>query len=71
MISMNVLSVTHALVIALIPLDRSSADVAVIKHMIQSLTDAYHQTTVLAIHVNIDVSVVAVLINAIVCQAMI
>ena len=71
MISMNALSVIRALVIALIPLDHSSADVAVIKHMIQSLTDVYHQTTVQAIHVNINVSVVAVLISATACQVMI
>ena len=70
-ISMSVLLVTHALVNVLIPMDHSSADVLVIKHMIQSLTDVLHRITVLAAHVNIDVSVVAVLITAIVCQAMI
>ena len=71
MISMNVLLVTHALVNVLIPLDHSSADVLVIKHMIQSLTDVLHQTTVLVIHVSIDALVVAVLITAIVCRDMI
>lgn len=71
MISMSVLLVTHALVNVSIPLDHSSADVLVIKHMIQSLIDVLHQTIVLAAHVNIDVSVVAVLITAIVCQDMI
>lgn len=71
MISMSVLLVTRALVNVSIPSDHSSADVLVIKHMIQSLIDVLHQTIVLAAHVNIDVSVVAVLITAIVCQDMI
>ena len=71
MISMSVLLVTHAPVNVLIPSDHSSADVLVVKHMIQSLTDVLHRTIVLVAHVNIDVSVVAVLITAIVCQDMI
>ena len=71
MILMNVLSVIHALVNALTPLDHSSVDVVVVRHMIQSLIDVLHQITVLVTHVSIDVSVAAVLITATVCQAMI
>ena len=70
MILMNVLSVIHALANALTPLDHSSVDVVVVRHMIQSLIDVLHQITVLVTRVSIDVSVVAALITATVCQAM-
>ena len=71
MTSMSVLLVIRALVNVSTPSDHSSADVLVVKRMIQSLTDVLHRTIALAAHVNIDVSVVAVPITATACQDMI
>ena len=68
----TILTVTSAPVMismsVLLVMDHSSADVLVVKRMIRSLTDVLHQTIVLAAHVNINVSVVAVPITATACQ---